>query len=306
MKADQVLKRYSENPILVPSNMPFPCSAVFNAGAVRFGNEYLLLLRVEDYTRRTDFYVATSRDGYNFEVRPEPVNYPLRKIEKEYTSDRFDMRITPLDGVYYVCHALWLKELGCVIAMAKTDDFVNFEPLAVSVPSNRNAVLFPEKIGSRYVRLERPQDIDGKGQMWISYSEDLKYWGDSAPVRTPATNWSLRKCGAGIVPIKTAHGWLEIYHATAYTASTLNYFLGAMLMDLQQPEKLIAAPKEFLLAAQEDYERVGQTPNVVFTCGAIETDDGKLLVYYGGADTCVCVAETTVEELVNFCLKSAN
>jgi beta-1,4-mannooligosaccharide/beta-1,4-mannosyl-N-acetylglucosamine phosphorylase len=299
------LARHPQNPILVPSSMPVECSAVFNCGAVRFGQEVLLLLRVEDYQRETHFHVARSIDGVRFEVCPEPISYPLREIERLHRGHRFDMRITPLNGAFYVCHAIWLEGLGSSIAIARTEDFKHFEPLPfISQPSNRNAVLFPEKIGGLYARLERPQDVDGSGQMWISYSPDLRYWGDCMPLHMPSTAWSTRKSGAGTIPIKTPEGWLIVYHATAMTASTENYYLGAMLLDLRNPGKVIAAPRRFILGAEQPYECIGQVPNVVFTGGAVEMPDGTLNVYYGGADTRVCVATTTVEKLVRFCLSS--
>ncbi len=301
------LVRFDGNPILTPDQMPVECSAVFNAGAVRFNDKVLLLLRVEDYSRKTNFHVATSDDGVNFGVNPEPIRYPLRDVEREHHGHRFDMRITPMDGAFYVCHAVWLGKLGCSVAMARTSDFVDFEPVgSVSVPSNRNAVLFPEKIRGLYARLERPQDIDGSGRMWVSYSPDLRFWGDSLPLNMPITPWSTRKSGAGCIPIRTSAGWLEIYHATAMTASSENYYLGVMLLDLEDPSKVIAFPQRFILAAEKSYECVGQVPNVVFTGGAVEMPDGTLNLYYGGADTRICLATTTVQKLVDFCLDSVN
>ncbi len=300
------LARYQGNPILTPRQMPIECSAVFNTGAIRYRDEFLLLLRVENFERRTDFHVATSRDGIRFDVQPEKIVYPLRPVEEKYDAARFDIRITGLEGKYYITHATWLHPLGCSIAMAETENFVRFTPLpSISVPSNRNAVLFPEKIGGRYARLERPQNVDGTGSIWVSYSPDLRYWGDALPLDMPKTSWSWCKSGAGAVPIKTPAGWLEIYHATVQTASSENYYLGAMLLDLDDPSKVIAAPKKFILQPEEPYECTGQVPNVVFTCGAVETPNGDLYVYYGGADTCVCLARTTVAELVDFCLKQA-
>jgi beta-1,4-mannooligosaccharide/beta-1,4-mannosyl-N-acetylglucosamine phosphorylase len=298
------LRRHPRNAILCPEDMPIECSAVFNCGAVRHDGQFLLLLRVEDMARMTSFHVATSDDGVHFEVNPEPIHYPLRQIEKDYDAHRFDMRITPLDGAYYVCHASWLQGLGCTIAMARTTDFVDFAPVGpLSTPSNRNAVLFPEKINGLYARLERPQDTEGKGRIWISYSPDLVYWGDARPLDMPKTAWCTRKSGAGAIPIHTDKGWLEIYHTTARTASTENYYLGAMLLDLDDPSRIVAAPTRFLLQPEQTYECIGQVPNVVFTGGAIETEDGGLNVYYGGADTRICLAQSTMDELVDFCLR---
>ncbi len=298
------LRRHPENPILTPDEMPFRCYTVFNAGATWFEEKVLLLLRVEDCRRRTNFYVATSDDGVHFRVSPDPIDYPLSETEKRVgPAHRFDMRITRLEDTYYVFHAAWLGALGCCIGLATTEDFVHFAPMPyLSEPWNRNAVLFPEKINGMYARLDRPQHIDGTGRTWVSYSPDLEFWGRSMPLNVPRTAWSRRKDGAGCIPIKTEHGWLEIYHATATTCSTENYYLGAMLLDLEDPSQVIAAPREFILAAERDYECVGQTPNVVFTGGAVEMPDGALNVYYGCADHRMALAQTTVAELVDICL----
>ena len=116
--------------------------------------------------------------------------------------------------------------------------------------------------------------------------------------------WAHRKSGAGCMPIKTDRGWLEIYHGVGTTCSTENYYLGAVLLDLEDPSRAVACPQQFILAAQEPYECMGQTPNVVFTGGAVQMDDGRLPVHYGGADTVMAVAESTVDELVEFCLSA--
>ncbi|MCL2463172.1 MAG: glycoside hydrolase family 130 protein [Defluviitaleaceae bacterium] len=299
------LRRCAENPILTPEQMPFRCYTVMNAGATVFDGKVLLALRVEDCTRHTDFYVATSEDGVHFDVNPEPIHYPLSVTEERVgAAHRFDMRITKFEDKYYVFHAAWMGNYGCGIGLAETGDFVNFKPICnISEPSNRNAVLFPEKINGLYARLDRPQNND-KGSIWLSYSPDLEFWGRSMPLQMPAASWLSNKSGAGAVPIKTEKGWLEIYHATASTCSSENYHLGAMLLDLEDPSRVIAAPEAFILAAEKDYECMGQTPNVVFTGGAVVMPDGTLNIYYGGADTRMCLAQTTVGELVEYCLES--
>jgi len=301
-----VLARHPENPIIAPADMPVPCSSVFNCGATWYEDGVLLLLRVEDMARDNLFYVARSRDGVNFDISPEPIDYPLRDTEDRWMDNRFDMRITRLEGQYYVTHASWLGGLGSCIGIARTADFQKFEPVGeLSVPSNRNAALFPEKIGGRYARLERPQDVDGSGRIWISYSPDLMYWGQSRPVVLPATPWSRCKTGAGAVPIKTDRGWLCVYHATAKNCATENYYLGAALLDLRDPSHVIAAPRQFILQAETPYECMGQVPNVVFTNGAVPMPDGTLNIYYGGADTRVCLAQAAIDDLVEFCISAA-
>lgn len=303
MKAPLI--RHPKNPILTAAMMPFDCYTVHNAGVAVFEGDVLLLLRVETRERKTRFHVARSRDGVEFEVNPEPIDYPLTELDRLGSRPhRFDMRITAIDGEFLVCHANWLEPWGSLINIARTRDFRHFEAVSHSVPANRNAVLFPEKIHGNYARLERPQNIDGRGVIWYSESPDLEFWGRSMPVMLPATDWAQVKTGAGTIPIRTEHGWLEVYHATAMTASTENYYLGVCLLDLEQPWKVVAAPKSFLLAAEELYECVGQTPNVVFTGGGCEMPDGTYHLYYGAADTRVCLATTTVNELLDFCLNS--
>lgn len=300
------LTRYRDNPILEPADMPFPCYAVFNAGAIRFKGRYLLLLRVDDLTRKSRFHLAHSENGVDFKVDPEPVVLPRYSIEARVGQDRwgaFDMRVTELDGLYYIFHALPLRDDGCCIGLCTTSDFKVFEPIYASQPFNRNAVLFPEKINGLYCRLDRPQNTNEYGAMWVSYSPDLRYWGDHMPLQTPVTPWNSLKSGAGCIPIKTDKGWLIIYHGVGGQASGVNYFLGACLLDLANPENVIAAPREFILAPEKDYECIGQVPNVVFTGGAIETDEGVLNIYYGGADTRICLAQTTVGDLVRFCIE---
>lgn len=305
-----VLRRHPANPILSPANMPFECYAVFNAGAVRFHNQYLLLLRCSMMDGLNRYHTATSDDGVHFTVNPEPIDYPLETLEqysgcrRGFRHHQFEMRITPMDGTFYLYHAVNMDATGgCCICMARTDDFVHFQSLPyLSVPENRNAALFPEKINGMYCRLERPQNSSGKGSIWVSYSPDLQFWGNSRPLRMPGTFWSRDKAGPGNVPIKTDRGWLTIYHATAKNCSAENYFLGVMLLDLKDPSKVIGFPKQFILAPQQPYECMGQVPNVVFAAGTIENADGTLNVYYGAADTVVGLAQTTIKELLDLCL----
>lgn len=300
------LHRHPQNPILDPSDMPVPCSSVFNCGATLYEEQVLLLLRLEDLARDNHFHVATSPDGVRFDVSPKPIDYPLRDTEESYLENRFDMRITQLEDEFYVTHASWLGGYGSCIGQAKTRDFQTFEAVGeLSVPSNRNAALFPEKIGGRFARLERPQDIDGSGRMWISYSPDLLHWGEARPLVLPQVPWARCKTGAGTVPLKTEAGWLCVYHATAKSASTENYYLGVMLLDLEDPSRVLAAPRQFILQPETPYECMGQVPNVVFSNGAVLMPDDTLNIYYGGADTRVCLAQANLHDLLTLCQEEA-
>jgi predicted GH43/DUF377 family glycosyl hydrolase len=189
------LTRHETNPLITPKDVPFECAAVFNSGATIFNGKILLLLRIENYKREMFFHVATSDDGVRFDINPEPINYPLHPVEQKHGSGtlRFDPRITMLEGAYYICHATFVPGLDCLWGMAKTTDFVNFEPIYTSLPSNRNAMLFPEKINGLYACLDRPMLPGEGGGIWISYSPDLRYWGDHMPVVLPTTPWNYTK-----------------------------------------------------------------------------------------------------------------
>ena len=188
---------------------------------------------------------------------------------------------------------------GYRIALAKTDDFHNFERVAlVSEPGNKDGVLFPAKINGQYVRLDRPIGND-VGSIWISYSNDLHSWGDSKVLITPREGyWDSYRIGASVPPIRTEQGWLEIYHGVKMTSAGPIYRAGTVLLDLEDPSRVVARSKVPLLAPREEYERVGDVGNVVFACGAIVEPTGEIKMYYGAADTCVCVATAALHEIV--------
>lgn len=301
----EIVKRYEKNPILTADDMPFACSGIYNSGVVRFDGKYLMLCRVESIDISNYFIPAISEDGYCFKVHKKPINLPKDEDFKKYTGQMiYDPRITEIDGVYYVCfaaHSLY----GVRIGMIKTEDFEKFDSCGfISEPDNRNGVLFPEKIGGLYARLDRPILPDDHGDIWISYSPDLVFWGKSKCVFEHGAHghWYWQKIGAGVVPIKTKKGWLEIWHGVHIMAGyEYVYHLGAMLLDLDDPSKVLARTQAPILSPREPYERVGLTSNVVFTSGAIIEDDGEVKIYYGGADTVQCVATARLDDLIEAC-----
>jgi predicted GH43/DUF377 family glycosyl hydrolase len=165
--------------------------------------------------------------------------------------------------------------------------------------------LFPEKINDLYVRLDRPYGTVNSGSIWISYSPDLKYWGGSKPILNKGLmfQWDGLKIGPSAVPIKTPKGWLCLYHGAR--AGYFGYYLACMLLDLEDPSKIIGRIKRPILSPRESYEFSGATPNAVFCCGAIAEDSGELKIYYSGADTCIGFATADTNELVDNCLKDA-
>jgi predicted GH43/DUF377 family glycosyl hydrolase len=299
-----ILRRFEGNPIIALEDIPFRCNTVFNGAVVKRGNEYFHLLRVESQQGHSVFALARSKDGLHFTVEDKPVMEPARKgpfarYEKRGIEDP---RITEIEGVYYVMYTAYSK-YGPRIALAKTEDFSHYERIAiVSEPGNKDGILFPERINGEYVRLDRPIG-KGVGRMWVSYSKNLVDWGKSEILMTPRQGmWDSYRIGASVPPIRTEHGWLEIYHGVKKTAAGPIYRIGTVLLDLEKPDKVIARSNQPILSPREDYERIGDVGNVAFACGAVVEDSGEIKVYYGAADTCICVATADFDDLVNTAL----
>ncbi|MDP4679777.1 MAG: glycoside hydrolase family 130 protein, partial [Cyclobacteriaceae bacterium] len=195
---------------------------------------------------------------------------------------------------------------GPTIGMAYTYDFVNFYQCENAfLPFNRNGVLFPQKIDGKYAMLSRPSDNGHTpfGDIYISYSPDMKYWGEHRCVMKVTefkeSAWQCAKIGAGPIPMLTTEGWLMIYHGVVNTCNGFRYSMGAALLDEKNPDKVLYRSRPYLLAPAMDYEMVGDVPNVVFPCAAL-VEDNKLAVYYGAADTSVAIAFGYLDEVVNF------
>ena len=302
-----ILKRYARNPILTAAAFPPEAGIVhvFNSGVVKVGQRYVMACRAEDRALRPRIWIADSQDGYQFTPRPKQIALPHDDPEfAEYTAGMYyDPRVTPLEGAYYLVHAAHSGH-GCRLSLLKTEDFEQFEWLGfISETDNRNGVLFPEKVNGLYARLDRPNTGEPFGDIWISYSPDLIFWGRSRCVlRSEAVRWAWTKIGPGAVPIKTPEGWLCIFHGVrTQCRSHFLYQLGVCLLDLEDPSRVIARAEEAILEPEEMFELVGQTPSVVFTSGAVVEDDGEVKVYYGGADTVQCVATTTLDDLLEAC-----
>lgn len=300
-----VIQRWEGNPLLTIEDIPFPCNTVFNAACTKYNGQYILLLRVEDMTGRSVFALARSNDGYHFELEPEPVMSPCMEEScfKEYERKGIeDPRITEIDGVFYIMYTA-VSPYGPLLALAKTTNFKTFKRIAlVSEPENKDGALFPEKINGKYARLDRPVS-GGKGNIWLSYSDDLITWGHSRCIMTTRGDlWDCWRIGASSQPIKIEDGWLLIYHGVKAASSGPIYRLGAAVLAYDDPSKVLCRSAIPILSPQEYYERVGDVNNVVFSCGAILEDDGQeLKVYYGASDTSICLGTAKVNDLMQFC-----
>lgn len=295
----ELLIRYTQNPILNFKDVPYNCNAIYNPGAVKFGEKYLLLPRVEDGRRDNKLHVALSDDGINYELSPEhipmiPTNDGLPERHM------YDPRITYLEGSYYITYCSQDNSSLVRIGLLKTEDFQVFDRIGfITPPWNRNCALFPEKINGQYVKIERPMYGNEFFNM-ISFSPDLINWGNHKLIKLETQTWFGEKWGAGPPPIKTKDGWLQIIHGV-FLACNYVYRIGVILLDLEEPWKVVGQCPEFILTPREDYERTGETINCVFCNGVIPEPDGTIKIYYGAADTSIGLAFGRIDDLINAC-----
>ena len=214
-----------------------------------------------------------------------------------------DLRICPVENEYLLVYSAYSRH-GVRIALARTRDFKTVDRISLITQADmRNVVIFPEKIGGRYVRLDRPHSEISPWSIWISYSPDLVHWGDSRVIMKPlAYHWDEMKIGAGAPPFKTDQGWLHIYHGVFKTMAGAVYRLGVALHNLDDPSKITGVSDQWILQPEDPWEINGYVPNVVFTCGAVPEEDGTVKIYWGGADTVMCVGTALVDDLVQLCL----
>lgn len=295
--------KYSNNPILTKSNVPFKVNSIFNAGAVKFNNKYLLMCRIEMPNGRSSFVKALSDDGFNFVVDLEPTLTPEDHGEfyKYVEWGIEDARITKIGNKYYLTYTGYSKYMPLVL-LAETEDFTTFKIHGpISEPSNKDCALFPEKINGYYWKVDRPA-AEIRRDIWISSSPDLLHWGNYKLLMEPLLGtWENDKIGSSSQPIKTKEGWLMLYHGVrGFGISTL-YKIGVVLLDLEKPWIVKGRTKEPILSPEFHYERIGDVQNVVFSCGWIDELDGSVKIYYSGADTNICVAETSIDYLLSVC-----
>ncbi len=302
---EPIVKRYKGNPILTKEDIPYKVETVHNAAVVKYDGKYVMLFRSHLDNGRCILGLADSDDGFNFTARPQPFMTPSSDgVFAEYEAYGVeDPRITFLEGAYYITYSAYSKH-GVRIALAKTHDFQSVQRVALITQADyRNTVLFPEKINGRYVRLDRPHSDISPWAIWVTFSEDLKYWGDSQVVMKPVTyHWDEMKIGPGAPPIKTDKGWLSIYHGVYPTMDGSVYRLGVALHKLDDPAKIIAVGDRWILTPEDPWELAGYVHNVVFSCAAVPEDDGTVKIYWGGADTVMCAGTANINELVDFCL----
>ena len=298
-----VVWRYGENPI-IPHDLIPSSNSIFNSAVVPFEDGFAGVFRCDSKTRQMQLHSGRSADGINWTLSNEriqfwPDNDQVAEINNfEYA---YDPRVHWLEDRYYVT---WCNGYhGPTIGVGYTHDFETFYQLENAyLPFNRNGVLFPRKIKGKYAMLSRPSDNGHTpfGDIYYSESPDMTHWGCHRFVMGATSGWQSTKIGAGPVPIETAEGWLLIYHGVLTSCNGFVYSFGAALLDRERPWQVLYRADPYLLAPQAPYERTGDVPNVAFPCAALTDEDGRLAIYYGGADTVVCLAFAYVDEVVDF------
>jgi beta-1,4-mannooligosaccharide/beta-1,4-mannosyl-N-acetylglucosamine phosphorylase len=302
-----VVWRSSANPIVPRDAIP-RANSIFNSAVVAFGDGFAGVFRVDDRQRTMNVHAGRSADGVHWEIDREPIVFqPADARVAELRGERFehayDPRVTWLEDRFYVT---WCNGYhGPTIGVAYTHDFETFHQLDNAfLPFNRNGVLFPRRIGGSYAMLSRPSDggHTAFGDVFYSESPDLVHWGRHRHVLGPRPlTWESTKVGGGPTPIETDEGWLVLYHGVLTSCNGFVYSMGVALLDLEQPWRVVARGSDYLLSPQALYEQVGDVPNVVFPCAAlVDHPADRVSVYYGGADTVVCLAHGRLSEILAF------
>jgi predicted GH43/DUF377 family glycosyl hydrolase len=302
---EPLVRRCEANPVLTKADVPYPVETVHNAAVTRHDGRYVMLFRAHRRSGRSVIGMAESEDGLRFRVHDHPFLVPAESGSfaeyEEYGVE--DPRICALDGEFLITYSAYSRH-GVRIGLARTRDFRTTERLSlVTECDTRNVVIFPDRFDGRYARLGRPHTEIAAWSIWISYSPDLVHWGDARRIMAPlAYHWDEMKVGPGATPIRTEQGWLHIYHGVFKTMDGAVYRLGVALHDLVDPSKVLGVADEWIVQPEDPWERTGYVHNVVFCCGAVEEDDGTVKIYWGGADTVMCVGTASIRDLVELCI----
>jgi len=282
----ELFRRYEGNPILTPAYWPYKVGAVLNPGAIKFNDEVLLLVRAEDRQGYSHLTLARSKDGKtNWQIDPEPTLKSDRSVG-EAVFGLEDPRIVWIEErqeyvITYISFFTGVSGEPPGISFITTKDFSTFKRLdRPLIPPNKDASLFSKTFKDRYALIHRPI-VEGRANIWVSFSPDMKYWGEHRVlIPTRHRSWDVHRVGLGPPPIETSEGWLIIYHGVRVTASGSLYRIGLALLDLESLE-VTRRSKEWVFGPKEHYERVGDVDDIVFPCGAVDSVVGLAIANLG-------------------------
>ena len=300
-ESQEIIWRYSENPVIKRNALP-NSNSIFNSAVAPYKDNFAGIFRVDDKRREMLLHKGFSKDGYNWEICPEPIKFKSECQSAGTFTFGYDPRLVFIEDRYWIS---WCNcDNGPTIGLGYTFDFKEFHQLPNAFPPfNRNGVLFPRKIDGKYAMLNRPSDNGHTpfGDIYYCESPDMRHWGYHREVMTTTRGWQETKIGAGPIPIETSEGWLLFYHGVLTSCNGYHYSFGAALLDLEQPWKVIARSSSYLISPQETYECVGDVPNVTFPCAALtDPESGRIAIYYGCADTVTSIAFCYADEVIDF------
>lgn len=303
-----ILWRYSENPVIKRDAIP-SSNSIFNSAVVPFEGGFAGVFRCDNKSRNMEMHAGFSKDAINWTLDPERIHFVSDNEEINEWFYGYDPRVAFIEDRYYVTWCNGYKGRP-TIGVAYTFDFKTFHQLENAfLPFNRNGVMLPRKINGNYAMYSRPSDSGHTpfGDIYYSESPDMVYWGKHRHVMAPKESWESTKIGAGPIPIETSEGWLMFYHGVLTSCNGFVYSFSAALLDRDQPWKVLARCKEYLISPQTQYECVGDVPNVAFPCATLcDADTGRLAIYYGCADTVTGLVFCKVDEVVEYVKKHSS
>ena len=336
--------RHPNNPIVTPGKFPWRMATVFNPAVHYEDGVFTLFERAAGQLRPFICYIGMlqSTDGVNFDhVSDQPIWTPEMAGSKRGSVQ--DPRIAKIEGTYYMTYAYrpyaWDSHPTGIgvpesfeptvegfsgdpaenmtrTGILKSDNLRDWKHFSWATPKDmddRDVILFPEKIGGRFAAFRRPLQFVGEAYgtdrptIWISYSDDLHDWSEPELVDVPKLWWESGRMGASTPPIKTEHGWLLLHHGVdvedAETKRVV-YRLGAMMLDLDDPTKVIRRPEGVLLEPEEYYEKFGlYIPYVVFPTSAVVVGE-TLNLYYGVCDTAIALGTVPLQEVIDWVMSA--
>jgi predicted GH43/DUF377 family glycosyl hydrolase len=305
MSDRELFHGHPANPILTADDWPYPVNAVFNPAAAVVGGDTLLLARVEDLRGISHLTVDRSANGIDgWRVAAEPLLAPQAGIESEQWrfEDARTVWVEELNRFVITCTAY--GPAGPAVYLATTQDFASVERHGIVInPEDKNAAILPERVGGKWILFHRPTTGFGITHRGISLSRsaDLVSWSPPEAVMLPRPGawWDCQRIGIGPPLLKTEHGWLLVYHGVKETPAGAIYRVGVAMLDLEEPTRVISRSPNWIFGPLETYERTGDVPNVVFPCGLIHDEaSGELRLYYGAADTSICLATAQFGDLL--------
>jgi len=306
----KLFTRDANNPILTAKDWPYEVHSVFNAAVARCKDETILLARCEDYRGISHLTVARSKNGVDgWKIDPSPTILPEPEKFKEELWGIEDPRITYLEeeNKWVIVYTSFSAE-GPLVSLAETENFKDFKKRgAILLPDNKDAAFFPCRFNGQWFMIHRPVSMtSGASNMWISSSPDKLHWGQHEVLLKTSSGgyWDCIRIGLSAQPLKTKEGWLVLYHGVRGTTAGAIYRQGLLLLDLENPRKVLRRSDSWIFGPEEISEVQGDVGNVTFSCGwLLDETKNKLMMYYGGADTVICLATAPFDEVMDYVRK---